>query len=736
VNEELKAAVDEAVFAELPPEQREAAAKECKVVAKLWKEYEDARAFDEGARKQYAIDRRYAAGTADLRWAVSTNLIGSFIDILVSFLYARNPDVSVRKSPQVDSRGTRTQDDFAKTMELVISSLWKRGRLKFAAREQVRSTLSVGPGWLKVIMVADGKNIPEMQKDLGDLRDNLQRLEESKAKLQSQWDEAPMIDPLDAPETPLAGQMMDAEAALPTPDYSGCDMTPEEYDCEEARLNELVRSTQEKIEVSVRKSLAIDFLSAEDVQMSLNIRKLNGYRDADWIANAIYVLKSEVKEKFPRLMEAEVKSATGYFQRKDTKIDPIGMDLLAVGQGLTPADAEQYSTSKVGSSMTVNGGNGDGAEFVKVVELWDKRTNHVKTMIEGVKRWAKEPYQPDYPTSRFFPYFLLTFYDVDGARHPQSLAWRLCKLQDEYATCRSAQRLTRERSIPGIMFNETQVGPEEATKLKNAQHQEFIGMRLTDPTQPLQNAFAEKPVAKVDQRLFDTQSILQDMEKIAGVQEALQSSTTPEKTATEAEIQQTGFASRTTADRDTLETELTDLAEYTAELALGSMSLRDVQRIAGAAAFWPENMDVEDLLTMVELDIVAGTTGKPKAMGDRETWGVVLPMIKETIVQIQQAIMAGNEPLAKALIELMRETMIRLGDDTDIERFIPDVPEPAVDPVTGLPLPPGVPGAPGAAPSVGPDPSLPPQPAPPGGGAPSDLQVPEVVPPEILPPTQ
>lgn len=717
MNNELKAAVDEAIFAQLPADQREAAIKETKVVAKLWKEYTDARAFDEGARKQYAIDRRYAAGTADLRWAVSTNLIGTFIDILVSFLYARNPDVSVRKSPQVDSRGTRTQDDFAKTMELVISSLWKRGRLKFAAREQVRSTLSVGPGWLKVIMVADGPNIPEMQKDLGDLRDNLQRLEESKAKLQKAWDKAPLQSVDELPP--------DDVMAMPQPDYSGCDMSPDEYAAEEARMNELITSQEQKIEVTLRKSLAIDFLSAEDVQMSLNVRKLNGYRDADWLANAIYVLKEEVKEKFPRLLEAEVKAATSYFQRKDTKVDPIGMDMLTIGQGVTPADAEQYSTGKGSTSMTSTGANTDGAEFVKVVELWDKRTNHVKTMIEGVSRWAKEPYQPDYPTTRFFPYFLLTFYDVDGARHPQSLSWRLCKLQDEYCTSRSAQRLTRERSIPGIMFNKTQVGPEEAQKLEAAKHQELIGIVLTDPNAPLANAFAEKPVGSVDMRLFDTQPILQDMEKIAGVQEALQSSTTPEKTATEAEIQQTGFASRTTADRDTLESELTDMAEYTAELSLGALTLRDVQRIAGPSAFWPENMDVEDLLTMVELDIVAGTTGKPKSMGDREAWGVVMPMIKETIVQIQQALMSGNEPMAKALIELIRETMLRLGDDTDIERFIPELPE--VPPV------PGMPPGPGGAPMPEGDPGAMP---PPGGPVdPSTLAAPELTNPEIVPPT-
>src|SRR5690606_8604056 len=112
----------------------------------------------------------------------------------------------------------------------------------------------------------------------------------------------------------------------------------------------------------------------------------------------------------------------------------------------------------------------------------------------------------------------------------------------------------------------------------------------------------------------------------------------------------------------------------------------DVQRIAGAHAFWPTGMDLDDLHTMVEIEITAGTTGKPKNAGDREAWGVVLPVIKETIAQVQQAYAMGNLPLAEALIEVLRETMIRMGDDTDIDRFIPQPPAPA-------PVVPGVPGA-------------------------------------------
>src|SRR5271157_3354764 len=96
------------------------------LVDKLWKCYENARKFDENFRKQIAINRRYAAGTSDLAWAVTTNLIGAFIDILVALLFPRNPAESVKKAAQGDESGTYEMQTFARTMEIVISNSWKR----------------------------------------------------------------------------------------------------------------------------------------------------------------------------------------------------------------------------------------------------------------------------------------------------------------------------------------------------------------------------------------------------------------------------------------------------------------------------------------------------------------------------------------------------------------------------------------------------------------------------------
>jgi hypothetical protein len=648
-------------------------------VKALWKEYEEAREFDKEARAQYAIDRRYAAGTAQTNWAVSANLIGAFIDILVSFLYARNPDVSASKAPRVDPLGTEQEDDFAKTIQLVVSSLWRApsARLKVNCRSQVRSTLSVGVGWIKAIVVSNGTNIPQLKNELNDLRSNLAQIEALKAKLAAA--DAVGTDPL----AELGGTETE-----PAQESKYDTMSPEELDAERLRLVELEASVSSKLEVAIRKGMAVDFIAAEDMQVSLDVRDVTDHVNAGWNANAIYRPLNRATSMFPALTEADLKDAKCYYQRKSKELQPLS-DAVRVtniaGPDSNAEEAEQYVA-----------GNGDetgkGGAMVKVVELWNRETGHVHTMIEGLKKWAKPPYQPDYPSTRFYPYFLTAFYPVDGSRHPQSLSWRLAKLQDEYSSVRSSERLTRQRAVPGTLFNATSLNTEDVQKIERSVHQEFVGIKPTSPDQPLRDIFVAKPIEVGDMRLFDTSSILSDMERLSGVQEALQQSSTAPKTATEAEIQQSGFASRTTADRDVLETMLSDLAHYTAEIALNALDDKDATRIAGAKAFWPHGMATDDLLTMVEVEIEAGTTGKPKSSGDKDAWGVVMPVIKETMLLIRQAYATGDLSMADALIALLQETMVRMGDESDVLRFVP---KPIVAPPTlpGAPMP-GAPGMP------------------------------------------
>ncbi len=639
----------DAVAAKSDPKakKKRAELKEEGLVKKRWHTYEKARKFDEPFRKQVALDRKYAAGTSDLSWAVTTNIIGAFIDILTALLYARDPDVSATKRPQVDDSGTEQIDTFAKTMQIMISYLWGRSKLKRSARKAVRSVLSNGEGWFKATMMAEKTPQPEIETKLNDARETLRRLEAQKQLLEDNTFESED----------------DLDAAL-----------------EEKK--ELMEALESDLEQTINKMFVVDYVSTELMQVSTDVTCIGDYLDADWIGNEMYMTREEVLERFGgeegRLTPEDCKQAKQYFQTAPMELTNRETN-NSLPQGILTAESAQ--------AFTESPTEGESQAFLRVIEMWDRRDKHVYTMIDGVRKWAKEPFEPPYPTSRFFPYFYFAFYEVDGSRHAQSLSWRLYKLQDEYSAARSNFRITRERSIPGVLFNATMIDDEQAQKIAKSKHQEYVPVTPADPDTPLANCFTAKPVQGVDMRIFETTEIMSDMERVSGVQEALSAALSGPgnpKTATEANIEQTGTNARTTCDRDQLEWCLTDMAQATAEQAIQCFSGKEAMRIAGPKALWPEGMSIDDLFTMAEVGIQAGTTGKPKAQADQQAWATVLPLVRELIQLIEQALNLGNEPLANAYIELIKETMVRLGDDTDPDRFVPRTAAPG-SPGSGAP---------------------------------------------------
>lgn len=610
---------------------------ERKLIKRLMGEYEEARDFDKSARMTFAQDRKYAAGMADPSWASDANLIGSFIDILVAFLYAQNPDVNVDAAEQVGAQPNDDNTAFAQTAELVISRLWKLARLKTVVRRQVRAVLSVGVGWMKALMWSKARPQPQLEKELHDAEAQMARIMD------------------------LKDEVREGE--------SGTDL-----DVLEAELKQLIAGLRANIMKRKEYGLATDFVRSEDIQVSLDVSSIADYLSADWISEDMYIPKKALRVRFPRLTQEDEDRATVYYQ-KNLPANAKG-DVLQAATGDEAADGTYSKTAP-----TTQMGGSKPVQFVKLIEFWDRRDSNIKTACDGVERWCVPPYTPPQASTRFYPYFGLWFFEVDGHRFPQSLSWRLRKLQDEYSACRSNQRLTRERSIPGLIFNRALVSPEDAKRLEDSVIAEMVGIQPTDINTPIQNIVMAKPLPTVDTRLWDPTSIRADMESLSGVQEALQQSmqSRQPKTATEAQIEQTGFASRTSADRDNIEEMLRDLADYTLETGIQEIDGEGAQRIAGPMAFWPYGMDIQDLLTMVAVDIEAGTSGKPNLAADKANWATILPLLQKLMVQIRQ-VSQTDPALATAMTNLLQETLKRMDDRLDVSKFLANGPPPPMPP--------------------------------------------------------
>jgi hypothetical protein len=84
-------------------------------------------------------------------------------------------------------------------------------------------------------------------------------------------------------------------------------------------------------------------------------------------------------------------------------------------------------------------------------------------------------------------------------------------------------------------------------------------------------------------------------------------------------------------------------------------------------------MSKEEIFSMVNIGIRAGSTTKPNKMRERETWTQLLPQIEKTMQTVTQLRESGQIDMANAAMELLRETIGRFDERIDIDAFIPEV---------------------------------------------------------------
>jgi len=706
-----------------------AKAREYGDVSRWFSRIENTRKFDDAALKQYVKDRRYARG--DSGFEVDENIAGTNIDILEAYLYAKDPDMditpgpvmrppslealrdaaeeAVSQSPEVIQAGAqaaaqatlmagpigspesqqaamfagqlaseaktaelieqqvvamrkryakrqRDMKAFCETCEIIGSRMWSDASLKRRGRPWVRSSLTIGLGVLKASWQERTAPSPETVTAINDLQANIQ-----KARAQAKALEDGDAGLLQRVADGVAGWVgSDAESRLA------------DYERQMAAL----RAQPEPV---VARGFVIDLVAGEDFVVAPGFR-IADHLDAPWNAHRIFMPYADACAMFPDVTKEQMQAATRYSARKPVM---VLRESAILDTDTVATDADSYISGGMAEGSSTTG------DFVALWEIWDRDSNSVLTGIEGVKCWVKPSWNPP-ATTRFYPFIVLPDSEVDGQRHPQSKVSRAAKLLDELNRIKSAEAEHRRRIKPKTMFNAGAMDAEDAEKLARGTTQEMVAVKTTVPKMDLRGLMVPVTYAALDPALYDTSRIVTAIERIFGTQEALAGAVSVAKTATEAEIQQTGFQARTGGQRDKMESVLGELALYTIEVARAFVTLEDAQAIAGEDAFWPEYAGADDLLKFVSVDIRAGSSGKPNTTAERQSWSQLLPMLQSGIGQIAQ--LRGSSPadLADAYEKLLRITAERSGESLDIDDILPPAGAPT-PPVLGMPVDPNAP---------------------------------------------
>lgn len=628
---EVVAVVDpEQAAADAEQARKEAEAQEYAQVKQWFKRIEASRKVDSDQRKQWKKWRSFLAGKPEdedgegREFLVDAPLLQSVIEGTMANVYAQNPDVSCVPEESVDETRYEQVRAFGKTLQIVLSRMFRDGNLKGAIKRTALSAMTNNIGWIKPMLQLDKRTDPIIRKQISDMQDNLQR-----------------IDFL--------------RNAINDPAQCG------ELDTLKAELTDQLRALEERVEVTIARGAVFDFLRSDDVQVDGACKELIDYPQADWIAQREFLPVDKAKERYP-LGGDKWKGATTYGDKLD----------------------EENPAAKAS----------EGKGFVALWEVWDRTTNTIYTLAEGLKCYARKPYSPNPASRRFYPFFALAFHWIDGERWPRSDVDLGHKLQEEASRALSGFAEHRRRVRPKTIFNKHQLTPADADAIANAEAVEMVGVAPVDPGADVRTMVAPIVYPQVDAGLYDISPYRAAIEELFGQQDASRGGIVKAKTATEAGIAEEGRQSRIDWRRDAVEEFITEIAQYLAELALQAMPVEEAVRYAGPGAMWPE-LSKDEIYALLSISIRGGSSGKPDTKAEREAWSVLLPMLDKSITEIA-GLMSNpqTKPLADVKVELLKETIRRMDDRIDVERFIPKLLPmlPAAGNVT--PFPPAGPATP------------------------------------------
>ena len=536
------------------------------------------------------------------------------------------PNVYAR-NPEISTTPAHSGADiklFCKTLEKVTNRALEHAQLKNRAKSTVRAALTCSFGILKVMYQRDPSKDSYIQGRINDAQENLLAIED------------------------LARDLQDDDQ--------------HHHDAKRAELEELIKSLQEQTEVQSAEGLVIDRVLTENLLIDPSICEFWDYTDADWICQIIPMKRGQAEALYKKNL--------------------ANAKIYQPGQG-----EPSHKKAKRLASMQMNAGSGPVTDDqqIAVLEIWDRATQRVYTMVEGATEWLREPYSPPRAGERWYPFFLLPYQVVDGQFVGPSLVDLTERLQDEHNEARDRFNQHRDLCIPGWVAS---ADINEKT-IKKHSDSRFGEITIVDTEgKPLNQVIIPRGHPKIDPIVYDTSAVRYDWEQVTGLQDAARSTVVRPKTATEANILQRALSGRVFEFKDQIEDWLQEIAQYSAQVLLQELTKEQVERYMGPPSTkttmvngelvmtmektydWPE-LTKDRIFDMVDLRIRAGTTGAPDGIEDKESWLKVLPMITNLSIQMQNLQARGMD--YEHIRNLLHETLLRYDDRIDSNLFIPNV---------------------------------------------------------------
>ena len=427
----------------------------------------------------------------------------------------------------------------------------------------------------------------------------------------------------------ISARMNDVQVRLDHLDRLAKEVGKGELSDTEAEHEELMLSMKEltqQPDMIVREGLMFDFPDATAIIVDSRCKQLRGFIGARWIAHQMFFTPDEVMEIYG----------------KDCKDNYTGYQVKG----------RSHDSSRRGEAVGENSASSEEG-MVCVYEIYDKPSGLVYTVAEGFHDFLKEPAEPELRLETFWPVFSLVCNEVEHDKeiYPPSDVHLMRSMVHEYNRAREGLREHRKANRPAYLTPAGALEEEDKAKLVTRPAHGVITIQGMQLGQKSEDLVTPLKTVGIDPNLYEVGTVFDDVQLAVGAQEATFGGTGG-ATATETSVAESSRMSALGAQVDELDSFMSDIARASGAIMFQQMSAEQVKKIAGPGAVWPE-LTAQEIADEIQLEIEAGSTGKPNQAAELQNIERVLPYI----IQIP-----GIDPKW-----LAKEVLKRMDDKLDLD---------------------------------------------------------------------
>ncbi len=476
----------------------------------------------------------------------------------------------------------------ARTLELLFDQqlLQQQPSFKREMKQLVRRVETVGVGYMKLGFQRMQELSPEGSLRMGDLTSRLATMEA------------------------LAAKAENAEGG----DYA--------KDAETLRI--MIKTLQESSVVITREGLTVNFPRATAIIIDPACTQLQGFLGARWVAEEFSLTACKIQEIYKK----DVRSKASAYSRNRIE-----------------GAADPWAPNR---KKGANDGR-DWDDTFRVWELYNLDTGAVMTICEGFDEYLREPGPPDVMVEQFFPYYTVTFNDIEDETciFPPGTVRLIRHQQQEINRQKEALRQHRINSKPQYAAVNGAMSEEDRKNMESAPAFAVIELNALEAGQPVDQLLQQIKKHPIDPNMYDSNSTIEDIRRITRRSDARVGGVS-KASATADSIAEDSRQGEDRSKADDLDDLLSAFARDAGIVLMMNMSKEQVVKLVGPGAMWPESNPAE-LLEDLYIDVEAGSSGKPNQALEVATFQRLFPVLVQT---------PGIRP------EWLAKTAIKMADST------------------------------------------------------------------------